>query len=40
MIPFPLFPQNLKPIRHFYLGDADEVAKKAAAVAAQASAKK
>lgn len=30
---------DLKPVRHYYLGDADEVAKKAAAVAAQGSAK-
>jgi 2,3-bisphosphoglycerate-dependent phosphoglycerate mutase len=27
--------QDLKPIRHYYLGDADEIAAKAAAVAAQ-----
>ncbi len=31
---------ELKPIRHYYLGDADAVAKAAAAVAAQAQAKK
>ena len=31
---------DLKPIRHYYLGDADAVAKAAAAVAAQAQAKK
>ena len=30
---------KLKPIRHYYLGDKDEIAKKAAAVAAQGSAK-
>lgn len=30
---------NLKPIRHFYLGDLEEIAKKAAAVAAQGKAK-
>jgi len=30
---------NLKPIRHFYLGDPEEIAKKAAAVAAQGKAK-
>jgi 2,3-bisphosphoglycerate-dependent phosphoglycerate mutase len=30
---------NLKPIKHYYLGDADEIAKKAAAVAAQGKAK-
>ena len=30
---------NLKPIKNYYLGDADEVAKKAAAVANQAKAK-
>jgi 2,3-bisphosphoglycerate-dependent phosphoglycerate mutase len=30
---------DLNPIRHYYLGDADEVAKKAAAVANQGSAK-
>ena len=30
---------DLKPIRHYYLGDKDEIAKKAAAVAAQGSSK-
>jgi 2,3-bisphosphoglycerate-dependent phosphoglycerate mutase len=30
---------NLKPIKHYYLGDAEEIAKKAAAVAAQGKAK-
>ena len=30
---------DLKPIRHYYLGDADEIAAKAAAVAAQGKAK-
>ena len=30
---------NLRPITHYYLGDEDEIAKKAAAVAAQASKK-
>jgi len=30
---------NLKPIKHFYLGDPEEIAKKAAAVAAQGKAK-
>jgi 2,3-bisphosphoglycerate-dependent phosphoglycerate mutase len=32
--------QDLKPITHYYLGDEEEIAKKAAAVAAQAKAKK
>jgi len=31
--------ENLKPITHYYLGDEDEIAKKAAAVAAQGKAK-
>ena len=31
--------QDLKPIRHYYLGDADEVAKRIAAVSAQGKAK-
>ncbi len=31
--------ESLKPIRHYYLGDADEIAKAAAAVAAQGKAK-
>jgi 2,3-bisphosphoglycerate-dependent phosphoglycerate mutase len=31
--------QHLKPIRHYYLGDADEVAKRIAAVSAQGKAK-
>lgn len=31
--------KDLKPIRHYYLGDADAAAAKAAAVAAQGSAK-
>lgn len=31
--------RDLKPIRHYYLGDADAAAAKAAAVAAQASSK-
>jgi 2,3-bisphosphoglycerate-dependent phosphoglycerate mutase len=30
---------DLKPIKHYYLGDADEIAKAAAAVAAQGKAK-
>jgi 2,3-bisphosphoglycerate-dependent phosphoglycerate mutase len=30
---------NLKPINHFYLGDADEIAKAMASVAAQGKAK-
>ena len=30
---------DLKPIKHYYLGDADEIAAKAAAVAAQGQAK-
>lgn len=32
--------KNLKPITHYYLGDEEEIAKKAAAVAAQANVKK
>eukprot|EP00877_Chromochloris_zofingiensis_P001767 jgi/Chrzof1/11591/Cz06g01110.t1_PGM5[v5.2] len=32
------FDENLKPIRHYYLGDPDEIAAAAAAVAAQGSA--
>lgn len=32
--------EELKPLRHYYLGDADEIAKKEAAVAAQGTAKK
>jgi 2,3-bisphosphoglycerate-dependent phosphoglycerate mutase len=32
--------ENMKPIRHYYLGDQDEIAKAAAAVAAQGKAKK
>jgi 2,3-bisphosphoglycerate-dependent phosphoglycerate mutase len=31
--------ENLKPIKHYYLGDAEEIAKAAAAVAAQGKAK-
>jgi 2,3-bisphosphoglycerate-dependent phosphoglycerate mutase len=31
--------KDLKPIKHYYLGDPDEVAKKAAAVANQGKAK-
>jgi 2,3-bisphosphoglycerate-dependent phosphoglycerate mutase len=31
--------EELKPIKHYYLGDADEIAKAAAAVAAQGKAK-
>lgn len=31
--------ENLKPIRHYYLGDQEEIAKKAAAVAAQGKVK-
>jgi 2,3-bisphosphoglycerate-dependent phosphoglycerate mutase len=31
--------EDLKPIRHYYLGDPDEIAAKAAAVAAQAKKK-
>ena len=31
---------NLKPIKHYYLGDQEEIAKAAAAVAAQGKAKK
>lgn len=31
--------ENLKPIKNYYLGDADEIAKRAAAVAAQGKAK-
>lgn len=31
--------ENLKPVKHYYLGDAEEAAKKAAAVANQAKAK-
>ncbi|MEI2416043.1 2,3-diphosphoglycerate-dependent phosphoglycerate mutase [Orrella sp. JC864] len=31
--------ENLKPLRHYYLGDADEIAKAMAAVAAQGKAK-
>lgn len=30
---------ELKPIKHYYLGDEEEIAKKAAAVAAQGKAK-
>lgn len=30
---------ELKPIRHYYLGDAEEIARKAAAVASQGKAK-
>jgi len=30
---------DLKPIKHYYLGDPDEIAKAAAAVAAQGKAK-
>jgi len=33
------FDDDLKPIRNYYLGDAEEAAKKAAAVADQAKAK-
>jgi 2,3-bisphosphoglycerate-dependent phosphoglycerate mutase len=31
---------DLRPVRHYYLGNADEIAAKMAAVAAQASVKK
>jgi len=31
--------ENLKPIKHYYLGDQDEIARKAAAVAAQGKVK-
>ena len=31
--------QQLKPIKNYYLGDADEIARRAAAVAAQGKAK-
>jgi 2,3-bisphosphoglycerate-dependent phosphoglycerate mutase len=31
--------EDLKAIKHYYLGDAEEIAKKAAAVAAQGKAK-
>jgi len=31
--------QNLKPVKHYYLGNADEIAKRVAAVAAQGKAK-
>ncbi|WP_313621398.1 2,3-bisphosphoglycerate-dependent phosphoglycerate mutase, partial [Pantoea septica] len=33
------FDENFKPIKHYYLGDADEIAAKAAAVANQGKAK-
>lgn len=33
------FDENMKPVKHYYLGDADEIAAKAAAVAKQGSAK-
>jgi 2,3-bisphosphoglycerate-dependent phosphoglycerate mutase len=31
--------ESLRPIRHYFLGDADEVAKRVAAVSAQGKAK-
>ncbi|MCE1649627.1 2,3-bisphosphoglycerate-dependent phosphoglycerate mutase, partial [Enterobacter hormaechei] len=33
------FDENMKPIKHYYLGNADEIAAKAAAVANQGKAK-
>jgi phospho-2-dehydro-3-deoxyheptonate aldolase len=34
-----MFDENFKPIKHYYLGNADEIAAKAAAVANQGKAK-